>query len=409
MKINPCVIGLGYVGLPVLINLSKKFNTCGFDINKKRILDLKKNLDTTKEFKKEELNTFKKTNLTFELNDIKKYNFFIICVPTPINTNKKPNLSPLISACKAIAKVIKKNDIIIFESTVYPGTTNDICVPIIEKFSKLKISKNDFFVCYSPERVNPGDSNHTLNKINKIIAIPNLKIKPIVKRVYKNLSKKLIINRNIEEAETSKVIENIQRDINIGLMNEVYIFCEKMNIDFNNVFKLASTKWNFGKYSPGLVGGHCLPVDPYYFSYIANKNKIQTRVTLAGRSINEYMRKFLIKKIKTTLKKDNFNYRSDRIIFAGLTYKKNVSDIRNSQSFKIFDYFKKTNKKILAIDPFVDQYSQKEIVNIDFISKIKEKACIIILVDHDNFSNISKKINKNTKVINIMDFHTYNS
>ena len=409
MKINPCVIGLGYVGLPVLINLSKKFNTCGFDINKKRILDLKKNLDTTKEFKKEELNTLKKTNLTFELNDIKKYNFFIICVPTPINTNKKPNLSPLISACKAIAKVIKKNDIIIFESTVYPGTTNDICVPIIEKFSKLKISKNDFFVCYSPERVNPGDSNHTLNKINKIIAIPNLKIKPIVKRVYKKKKKKLIINRNIEEAETSKVIENIQRDINIGLMNEVYIFCEKMNIDFNNVFKLASTKWNFGKYSPGLVGGHCLPVDPYYFSYVANKNKIQTRVTLAGRSINEYMRKFLIKKIKTTLKKDNFNYRSDRIIFAGLTYKKNVSDIRNSQSFKIFDYFKKTNKKILAIDPFVDQYSQKEIVNIDFISKIKEKACIIILVDHDNFSNISKKINKNTKVINIMDFHTYNS
>ena len=409
MKINPCVIGLGYVGLPVLINLSKKFNTCGFDINKKRILDLKKNLDTTKEFKKEELNTLKKTNLTFELDDIKKYNFFIICVPTPINTNKKPNLSPLISACKTIAKVIKKNDIIIFESTVYPGTTNDICVPIIEKFSKLKISKNDFFVCYSPERVNPGDSNHTLNKINKIIAIPNLKIKPIVKKVYKNLSKKLIINRNIEEAETSKVIENIQRDINIGLMNEVYIFCEKMNIDFNNVFKLASTKWNFGKYSPGLVGGHCLPVDPYYFSYIANKNKIQTRVTLAGRSINEYMRKFLIKKIKTILKKNNFNYKSDRIIFAGLTYKKNVSDIRNSQSFKIFDYFKKTNKKIIAIDPFVDQYSHKDIVNIDFISRLKEKACMIVLVNHDNFSNISKKINKKTKVINIMDFHTYNS
>ena len=409
MKINPCVIGLGYVGLPVLINLSKKFNTCGFDINKKRILDLKKNLDTTKEFKKEELKSLKKTNLTFNLNDIKKYNFFIICVPTPINTNKKPNLSPLISACKTIAKVIKKDDIIIFESTVYPGTTNDICVPIIEKFSKLKISKNDFFVCYSPERVNPGDSNHTLNKINKIIAIPNLKIKPIVKKVYKNLSKKLIINRNIEEAETSKVIENIQRDINIGLMNEVYIFCEKMNIDFNNVFKLASTKWNFGKYSPGLVGGHCLPVDPYYFSYIANKNKIQTRVTLAGRSINEYMRKFLIKKIKITLKKHNFNYRSDRIIFAGLTYKKNVSDIRNSQSFKIFDYFKKTNKKILAIDPFVDQYSHKEILNIDFISRLKEKACMIVLVNHDNFSNISKKINKNTKVINIMDFHIYNS
>jgi UDP-N-acetyl-D-glucosamine/UDP-N-acetyl-D-galactosamine dehydrogenase len=409
MNINPCVIGLGYVGLPVLINLSKKFSTCGFDINKKRILDLKKKKDVTKEFKKKHLNFLKKAKLTYNIDDLKRYNFFIICVPTPINVNKKPDLKPLISACKIIAKVIKKNDIVIFESTVYPGTTNKICVPIIEKFSKLKISKNDFSVCYSPERVNPGDTKHTLNKINKIIAIPNLKVKTIVKKVYKNLSKKLIINNNVEEAETSKVIENIQRDINIGLMNEVYIFCEKLNINFNNVFKLASTKWNFAKYSPGLVGGHCLPVDPYYFSYIANKNKIQTRVTLAGRSINEYMRKFLIKKIKSLLKVNDINYKTDKIIFAGLTYKKNVSDLRNSQSFKIYDYFRRINKNILGIDPFIEKNFEKGIVDYKFISNLNDHECIIVLVNHDFFSKMFKKFNKNIKIINILDLQKNNN
>ena len=409
MNINPCVIGLGYVGLPVLINLSKKFNTCGFDINKKRILDLKKKVDVTKEFKKKDLNVLKKARLTYKIKDLKRYNFFIICVPTPIYINKKPDLKPLISACKIIAKVIKKNDIVIFESTVYPGTTNKTCIPIIEKFSKLKISKNDFSICYSPERVNPGDTRHTLKKINKIIAIPNSKIKTVVKKVYKNLSKKLIINDNIEEAETSKVIENIQRDINIGLMNEVYIFCEKLNINFDNVFKLASTKWNFAKYSPGLVGGHCLPVDPYYFSYIANKNKIQTRVTLAGRSINEYMRKFLIQKIKSLLKVNNINYRTGKVIFAGLTYKKNVSDLRNSQSFKIYDYFKKINKNTLGIDPFIEKNLDKGIVDYKFISELKDHACIIILVNHDCFLKMFKKINKNIKIINILDLKKNNN
>jgi UDP-N-acetyl-D-galactosamine dehydrogenase len=183
MNINPCVIGLGYVGLPDLINLSKKFNTCGFDINKKRILDPKKKVDVTKEFKKKHLNVLKKAKLTYKIKDLKRYIFFIICVPTPIYINKKPDLKPLISACKIIAKVIKKNDIVIFESTVYPGTTNKTCIPIIEKFSKLKISKNNFSICYSPKRVNPGDTRHTLKKINKIIAIPNSKIKTVVKNV----------------------------------------------------------------------------------------------------------------------------------------------------------------------------------------------------------------------------------
>ena len=403
MKIKPCVIGLGYVGLPVLMNLSKKFDTCGFDINRKRILDLKKKVDVTKEFKKEHLNVLKKAKLTYKIKDLKRYNFFIICVPTPININKKPDLKPLISACKIIAKVIKKDDIIIFESTVYPGTTNKTCIPIIEKFSKLKISKNDFSICYSPERVNPGDTRHTLKKINKIIAIPNSKIKTLVKKVYKNLSKKLIINDNIEEAETSKVIENIQRDINIGLMNEVYIFCEKLNINFENVFKLASTKWNFAEYSPGLVGGHCLPVDPYYFSHIANKNNIQTRVTLAGRSINEYMRKFIIKKIKETLKKNNINFKKDKFLFAGLSYKKNVSDLRNSQALKIFQYYKEINKKVIAVDPYIEKNTENRIVNINSVSKLKNLKCVVVLVKHNIFKNMKKKLDKNTKIIDIFN------
>ena len=401
MNIRPCVIGLGYVGLPVLLNLSKKFQTFGFDINKKRILNLKKNIDSTKEYSQNDLKILKSARLTYNLNDIKKSNFYIICVPTPVNIKKKPDLTPLISACKMVAKVLNKGDIIIFESTVYPGTTQGICVPAIERISGFKYNKNDFFVCYSPERVNPGDTKHTLKKIDKIIAIPNSSNVNKVKKVYKNLSKKLIISNNLEETETSKVIENIQRDINIALMNEIYIFCDKLKINFDNVHKLASTKWNFTNYSPGLVGGHCLPVDPYYFSHIAEKNKIQTRVTLAGRSINEYMRKFLIKKIKNFLKDRKINYKKDIIIFAGLTYKKNVSDMRNSQSFKIFNYFRKFNRNIYGLDPFLEKNLKEKIINYKDSKKLEASKYIILLVEHKKLNFLLKKSNLKKKLCNV--------
>ncbi|MBS29546.1 MAG: Vi polysaccharide biosynthesis protein VipA/TviB [Candidatus Marinimicrobia bacterium] len=401
MNIRPCVIGLGYVGLPVLLNLSKKFQTFGFDVNKKRILDLKKNIDSTKEYRQNDLKILKSARLTYNLNDIKKSNFYIICVPTPVNIKKKPDLNPLISACKMVAKVLNKGDIVIFESTVYPGTTQGICVPVIERISGFKYGKNDFFVCYSPERVNPGDNKHTLKKIDKIIAIPNSSNVNKVKKVYKNLSKKLIISNNLEETETSKVIENIQRDINIALMNEIYIFCDKLKINFENVHKLASTKWNFTNYSPGLVGGHCLPVDPYYFSHIAEQNKIQTRVTLAGRSINEYMRKFLIKKIKNFLKDKKINYKKDIIIFAGLTYKKNVSDMRNSQSFKIFDYFRKFNRNTHGLDPFLEKNLKEKIINYKDSKKLEASKCIILLVEHKKLNFLSKKSNLKKKLYNV--------
>ncbi len=402
MNIKPCVVGLGYVGLPVLLSLSKKFNTCGFDINKQRIRDLKKKIDRTKEFKNFDLQKLNGKKLTSKLEDIKKFNFYIICVPTPINIKKKPDLSPLISACKIIAKALKKNDVVVFESTVYPGTTQKICVPVIEKFSGLRSNKNDFFVCYSPERVNPGDNLHTLNKINKIIAIPkNNKKKEIIK-VYKNLCKNLIVSQNIAETETSKVIENIQRDINIALMNEIYIFCDKLKLNFDQVLKLASTKWNFVKYNPGLVGGHCLPVDPYYFSHIAEKNKIKTRVTLAGRSTNEYMRNFLIKKIKKKLKENKIEYKKDKIIFAGLTYKKDVSDMRNSQSLKIFNYFKKLNSNIFGIDPYLEKNLNQKIINFKDYKKIDDAKSIILLVEHREFKSYFRKSKVKKRVINIL-------
>lgn len=403
MNIKPCVIGLGYVGLPVLLNLSKKFKTCGFDINKQRIIDLKKKIDTTSEYNKSDLKELHKAKLTSDFDDINKFNFYIVCVPTPINIKKKPDLSPLIYACKIVAKVLKKNDIIVFESTVYPGTTQDICIPIIEKFSGLKYKKNDFFICYSPERVNPGDKQHTLNKINKIIAIPKNNKKMEIIKVYKNLCKNLIVSKNIAETETSKVIENIQRDINIALMNEIYIFCDKLKLNFEQVQKLASTKWNFARFNPGLVGGHCLPVDPYYFSHIAKKNKIQTRVTLAGRSINEYMRKFIIKKIKKQIKEKNINYKKDKIIFAGLTYKQNVSDMRNSQSFKIFNYFKKLNTNAFGLDPFLKKNLNNNIINFNDIKKIYDSKLIILLVEHKKFDSYFKKTKLKDKIIKILN------
>ena len=260
-KFRPAVIGLGYVGLPLLLNLEKKYFSIGFDKSIERINNLNRGNDIFGEFGKKKL---VKRNLkySYDVKSLKNCNLFIITVPTPILKNKKPDLSHLKNVCGLLSRIIKQNDIIIFESTVYPGVTNDFCIPLLQKNNDLQEGR-DFFVGYSPERVNPGDTKHQLKNINKILAYPHRYKKKEILKLYSKLGKKIIFSKNIIEAETAKVVENIQRDVNIGLINELFIACKKLNINFQKVNSLASTKWNFLKFKPGLVGGHCLPVDPY--------------------------------------------------------------------------------------------------------------------------------------------------
>ena len=398
--INACVIGLGYVGLPILINLSKKFKTIGYDINKQRIEDLKKGKDLFNEFRKKELKK-NKINFTNSIDLIKKSNLFIITVPTPINKKKQPDLTHLKDVCNKLSKIIKKKDIIIFESTVYPGLTNDFCIPLIEKKNNFKEGV-DFYVGYSPERVNPGDKNHTLKNINKILAYPhNYRKKELIK-VYSLISKKIILSNNISEAETAKVIENIQRDVNIGLINEFYLVCKRLNLDFNNVINLASSKWNFIKFKPGLVGGHCLPVDPYYFSFISKKNNFDTKITLAGRTTNNLMTTIVKKEITEKLKKID-PQKNKKILFCGLTYKKNVADLRNSLGLKIFQGLKKNNKKIRGYDPTLNNLISKKNNLIISSKEFKSFDIYILATNHSIISRNLKKLNKNKTIINILD------
>jgi len=397
---NACVIGLGYVGLPILINLSKKFKTIGYDINKQRIDDLKKGKDLFNEFRKKELKK-NKINFTNSIDLIKKSNLFIITVPTPINKKKQPDLTHLKDVCNKLSKIIKKKDIIIFESTVYPGLTNDFCIPLIEKKNNFKEGV-DFYVGYSPERVNPGDKNHTLKNINKILAYPhNYRKKELIK-VYSLISKKIIWSNNISEAETAKVIENIQRDVNIGLINEFYLVCKRLNLDFNNVINLASSKWNFIKFKPGLVGGHCLPVDPYYFSFISKKNNFDTKITLAGRTTNNLMTTIVKKEITEKLKKID-PQKNKKILFCGLTYKKNVADLRNSLSLKIFQSLKKNNKKIKGYDPTLNYLISKKNNLVISSKEFKSFDIYILATNHSIISRDFKKLNKNKTIINILD------
>ena len=398
--INVCVIGLGYVGLPILINLSKKYKTIGYDINKQRIKDLKKGKDLFNEFTKKILKK-SKINFTDSTDLIKNSNLFIITVPTPINKKKQPDLTHLKDVCNKISTIIKKKDIIIFESTVYPGLTNDFCIPLIEKNNNLKEGV-DFYVGYSPERVNPGDKNHTLKNINKILAYPHNYLKKELIKVYSLISKKIILSKNISEAETAKVIENIQRDVNIGLLNEFYLVCKRLNLDFNNVINLASSKWNFIKFKPGLVGGHCLPVDPYYFSFISKKNNYNTKITLAGRTTNNLMTTIVKKEISEKLKKID-PQKNKKILFCGLTYKKNVADLRNSLALKIFQSLKKNNKKIKGYDPTLNNLISKKNNLIISSKEFKSFDIYILATNHSIISRNLKKLSKNKTIINILD------
>ena len=398
--IKPCIIGLGYVGLPILINLSKRYRSIGYDNNLRRINDLKNGKDFFNEFKKKDLKN-KVINYTNSMKLLKNSNLFIVTVPTPIHKNKNPDLKHLKDVCNNLSKIIKKKDIIIFESTVYPGLTNNYCIPLLKKNNSL-IEGKDFFVGYSPERVNPGDKKHDLKRINKILAYPHTYLKKELIKLYSLISKKIVFSNSIKEAETAKVIENIQRDVNIGLINEIYLFCKKLGLNFSNIINLASTKWNFIKFRPGLVGGHCLPVDPYYFSYISKKNKFNTKITLAGRSINDEMANTVRKEIIYKLKKYDPN-NNKKILVCGLTYKENVSDLRNSLPLKIFKDLKKKYKKIKSFDPILNHIILKKYNLGVSLKEFKNFDIYIIITNHSIISKNIKKLDKNKIIINILD------
>ena len=401
-RIFPCVVGLGYVGLPVFTRLQKKFTTVGFDINKTRITTLKKKIDINKEFNSKELKLVNNSYLSHNDKDISDCNFFIVTVPTPLKKNNNPDLKPLFKASQLISKSLKKGDIVVFESTVYPGTSEILIRNYFEKNKEFKEGKN-FWVGYSPERINPGDKIHSIDKTAKILAF-NTKSTEVRKKfikVYKSITSKLHITNSIKDAETAKVIENIQRDLNIALMNDIYLFSKKMKLNYENIIKLASTKWNFLKFSPGLVGGHCLPVDPYYLHYIAKKNNISLKTVLAGRQVNSKMEGFIFNEIKKNIIRIKKIKKKPCILISGITYKNDVADIRNSLPLKIFLNLKKIFKNINAYDYVCDNSTAKKHNILKKLEKKPNYDLIVFLVNHKRNKIIYDYAKKNK--INIFD------
>ena len=395
-KICIGVIGMGYVGLPLAMEFAKKIKVIGFDINSNRINQLKNKIDVTNEISKLEFNKSKKIFFSNNLESIMSCDIFIITVPTPVNFKKKPDLDPLIKATTMISKVVKKNNIVIYESTVFPGATEEICGPILEKHSGLKINKN-LFLGYSPERINPGDKTKKISDIIKITSGSNLKTTKIITKLYS-----LIIKAGIHQADTikiaeaAKVIENTQRDLNIAFINELSLIFKKMNISTEKVLKAAETKWNFISFRPGLVGGHCIGVDPYYLTHKSKKIGYNPKLILAGRSLNDSMPSLISNDIQKLVKIKKI--KNPRVLIMGLTFKENCPDTRNS---KVLNLFKLLNKKMLvsSFDPYFKLWNRNFIKKYNVIDKIGNKKfdIVIIAVKHKQFIRQKKKLNEYCK------------
>ncbi len=398
-KIKIAVIGLGYVGLPLAISFSKKYNVIGYDLDKKRITNLKKGIDETLEVSKKTLSYQSQLKFTHNPKDITECNCYIVTVPTPINKFKKPDVSYLISASHLVGSVLKKGNTVIYESTVYPGATEEICLPVLEKKSKLTFNK-DFFIGYSPERMNPGDKIHSVSNIVKVTSGSNKRTTDFVDKLYKSIVKVgTYKSSSIKVAEAAKVIENTQRDINIALMNELSIIFNKLNIDTEEVLKAAGTKWNFLPFRPGLVGGHCIGVDPFYLTFKSKKVGYEPKIILSGRSLNDKMSKYVAKRLTTRMKNTKIKIQNSKVLVMGITFKENCPDIRNSKVFDLIKELKNYKIKITAFDPWVNknQISQHKIKLIKK-PKINNYDCVLIAVPHKIFAKMGiKKIKKFTK------------
>jgi UDP-N-acetyl-D-galactosamine dehydrogenase len=398
------IIGLGYVGLPLAIEFGKKYEVVGFDINQLRIDELKKSSDRTREVDSSEL---QKTTVVFtsDEKELDSCNFFIITVPTPVTNSKQPDLSPLVKASELVAKHLKKGDIVVYESTVYPGCTEEICVPIIEKHSGLKYN-TDFFCGYSPERINPGDHERSLVKIMKVTSGSTPQVAEEVDRIYSSIVKVGTYKASsIKVAEAAKVIENTQRDINIAFINELSIIFSRLGLDTREVLDAASTKWNFLKFTPGLVGGHCIGVDPYYLTHKAESLGYHPQVILSGRRINDGMGAHVANQTIKLMTRKNISLANSKVLILGITFKENCPDVRNSKVIDVINELKDFGCHVDVYDPHalkdeVEHEYKISPVNGDIHNRLNNYDAIVITVGHNAFKDFPwASVQRNNKVI----------
>jgi UDP-N-acetyl-D-galactosamine dehydrogenase len=391
------IVGLGYVGLPLALEFAKKRKVIGFDIDKKRIEELNSGIDKNLEFNKDELQNSNQLNFTNNQDDLKSANCYIITIPTPVDKFKKPDLTLLLKASETIGKIIKRSDLIIYESTVYPGCTEEVCVPVLEKFSKLKFNQ-DFFCGYSPERINPGDKEHTISNIKKVTSGSTPGIADLVDSLYKEI---IIAGTHkapsIKVAEAAKVIENTQRDLNIALINELSILFRKMNIDTQSVLEAAGSKWNFLPFKPGLVGGHCIGVDPYYLTYKAESIGYYPKIILAGRELNDNMGNYVAEELVKKMEEKKIQIKGAKILIMGLTFKEDCADARNSGVQNVIAKLKELECELDLQDPYVDKEDIKKIYNIYPNSKLDPNTydAVLIAVSHKQFKTLGLSNIKN--------------
>ena len=391
-KIKLAVLWLGYVGLPLAVEFGKKREVFGFDINVKRIKDLKEGHDKTLVLTEDELNDAKYLNLTSKSEDLTECNFYIVTVPTPIDKDNKPDLNPLYEASKLVGSILKKNNIVVYESTVFPGATEEECVPILEEKSNLKFNE-DFFVGYSPERINPGDKEHTLAKVVKVTSGSTNESAILIDQLYREIIQAgTHLAPSIKVAEAAKVIENTQRDLNIALINELAIIFNKMSLDTTDVLKAAQTKWNFLPFEPGLVGGHCIGVDPYYLTYKSESLGYVPQVILSGRKLNDRMGTYIAEEfIKEIIRRDLDKKANPKILILGLTFKENCSDLRNSKTVDIYNHLKGKGYQIDVYEPWASSKETESLYGFVDYPENNYYEGVILTVAHKIFKDMGIK------------------
>jgi UDP-N-acetyl-D-galactosamine dehydrogenase len=393
--IKLAVIGLGYVGLPLAVEFGKKRSVVGFDINQKRISELKSGVDLTLEVRADDLNDASQLFFTNESKNLAESNCFIITVPTPVDDHKNPDLIPLIRASETVGKILKAGDIVIYESTVYPGCTEEICIPVLEKYSGLKFNQ-DFFAGYSPERINPGDKEHRVPSIKKVTSGSTQEVADLIDALYNQI---VVVGTHkapsIKVAEAAKVIENTQRDLNIALMNELAIIFNKLGIDTESVLQAAGSKWNFLPFRPGLVGGHCIGVDPYYLTYKAEAIGYHPQIILAGRRLNDSMGGYVVAQLVKAMTKKRIHLDGARVLVMGLTFKENCPDLRNTRVIDIVNELKDFSCEVDVFDPWVNPKEAEQEYGITLIenSDLQPSSydAIILAVSHSEFKQMGAK------------------